>query len=137
VFQSNGVVVDSTWVAGGGTPDAVSAIYMHDAIFNEYVTEPLLGATSEWVIDFPTKKFYVFDAATDGVAVAPFTQYFPDGFGASAGDADAGRACETIGIAYWNREELAPGQAPGSIDFSPPIPGAPPGVRCCAGKLRS
>ena len=128
VFQSNGVVVDSTWVAGGGTPDAVSAVYMHDAIFNEYVTEPLLGATSEWVIDFPTKKFYVFDAATDGIAVAPFTQYFPDGFGASAGDADAGRACETIGISYWNREELAPGQAPGSIDFSPPIPGAPPGV---------
>jgi hypothetical protein len=113
VFQSNGTVVDSTWTAG--TADAVTALYMHNAIFNEFVTDPALGATSDWVVNFPTKKFYVFDP---GEAVAPFTQFFPDN----------GEACEPIGIEYWDREERIPGTPPGTTDFSPPVPGAPPGV---------
>jgi hypothetical protein len=113
VFQSNGTLVTSDWVTG--TDDAVSALYMHNAIFNEYVTSPALGATSEWVVTFPTKRFYVNHAAP---ADPPFTDVFPDN----------GSACEEIGIAYWDREEQVPGTPPGTIDFSPLPPETPAGV---------
>ena len=39
--------------------DAVSAVFMHEKIMNEYVTEETLAASTEWVITFPTKNFYV------------------------------------------------------------------------------
>ena len=39
--------------------DAVSYVLMHDTIMNEYTTESGVGASTEWVITFPTKQFYV------------------------------------------------------------------------------
>jgi hypothetical protein len=92
--------------------DAVSLLFMHDAIYNEYVTESALGATSEWVVAFPTKSAYV--DTTDAFQVRrPFTDPFRDN----------GTACEALTISYWNREEQAPGTVPGSVDFWPPPPG--------------
>jgi hypothetical protein len=38
--------------------DAISAVFMHDYIMNEYVVEEDLNAGTEWVITFPTKNFY-------------------------------------------------------------------------------
>ena len=38
--------------------DALSAVFMHDYIMNEYVVEEDLNAGTEWVITFPTKNFY-------------------------------------------------------------------------------
>jgi hypothetical protein len=66
VFSDNG---DSE-VFGFNTDrsiDAVSAVFMHDNVMNEYNTEELLNASSEWVLTFPTKRFYVDeDIAADG-----------------------------------------------------------------------
>ena len=45
--------------------DAVSYVLMHDAIMNEYTTESIVGAGTEWVITFPTKQFYVHQAFLD------------------------------------------------------------------------
>jgi hypothetical protein len=42
--------------------DAVSAVFMHDRIMNEYVLGGVAAAESEWVITFPTKGWYVDDA---------------------------------------------------------------------------
>jgi hypothetical protein len=39
--------------------DAVSAVFMHEHIMNEYTIEEGLNAATEWVITFPTKNFYV------------------------------------------------------------------------------
>jgi hypothetical protein len=39
--------------------DAVSSVFMHELIMNEYSVNPNVGARSEWVITFPTKNFYV------------------------------------------------------------------------------
>jgi hypothetical protein len=39
--------------------DAVSFVFMHDQIMNEYTTESAVNAGTEWVITFPTKQFYV------------------------------------------------------------------------------
>ncbi len=91
--------------------DAVSLLYMRDAIYNEFTTEPSLRAASEWVLTMPTKGAYV-DVATRTEVRAPFT----DAFG------DDGRACEGLWITYWNREERDIGMSGGSVDFSPPPP---------------
>src|SRR5690606_34248705 len=41
-----------------GTPDAVSSVFMNQAIFNEYVTGGGTSAQSEWVVTFPTKLLH-------------------------------------------------------------------------------
>jgi hypothetical protein len=91
--------------------DAVSLLYMRDAIYNEFMTNPVLGGSSEWVVTAPTKGAYV-DVTTDAAVRSPFT----DAFG------DDGRGCEALELSYWNREEQVPGSVPGSIDFDPPPP---------------
>ncbi|MEO7756499.1 MAG: hypothetical protein ABIS07_07955, partial [Dokdonella sp.] len=39
--------------------DAVSAVLMADALYNEYLVSAGLGANTDWVVTFPTKRFYV------------------------------------------------------------------------------
>jgi hypothetical protein len=39
--------------------DAVSALFMHDNIMNEFTIEDDLAAATEWLFTFPTKSFYV------------------------------------------------------------------------------
>lgn len=104
--------------------DAVSAVYMHDAIFNEYAVlkdstgTPILA--SEWVVTFPTKNRYVDKPAP---AIVPFQNVFagsPDG---------AGKAPVDIRLAVYNREEddgssdCLDGGEDGCVDFSPTLPG--------------
>lgn len=112
-----GVVSVNTIIvtAGTATPDAVSLVYMHDAIYNEYDTSTSRGATSEWVVTFPTKRFYV-DTASPAAVVRPFTNPFRNN----------GSSCEEVGIAYYDREER---ELVGDIDVSPPPPsGAGPAL---------
>jgi hypothetical protein len=39
--------------------DALSAVFMHENIMNEYTANAELNAATEWVVTFPTKNFYV------------------------------------------------------------------------------
>ena len=65
-----GRLITSNWLtAAGGGVNAVSAVFDREAVFNEYAVDPDLAASSEWVVTFPTRRYYV--AATS--AVAPFT----------------------------------------------------------------
>lgn len=117
VVANNGTtLVQDVWSpvalsgANGGW-DSVSAVFMHDNVFNEYLTAANLGATSEWVLNFPTKNWYVDRAAP---ARAPFSNIF------FATTATPG-ACERYTINLWDREEQSPrGQA--NIIPSPPPP---------------
>ncbi len=108
----NASVVTSTWTrnplgVGLGGIDAISALFMRDAIFNEYALDPELDAATEWVVTFPTKRYYVdLVGPTGPFAVRPFTNPFRDN----------GSACEPIGLQFWDREEGSPG---GEVDFSP------------------
>jgi hypothetical protein len=116
VFANNaGVLNIETFAVGDPTPDAVSLLFMHDAIYNEFNTEASIGGISEWLVTFPTKRYYVDNAVA---AVAPFTNVFRDN----------GSACEPITISYWDREERVPGTIPGTVDFSPPPPAGAPTV---------
>ena len=117
VFANNaGVLNIETFPVGQATPDAVSLLFMHDAIYNEFNTETAIGGISEWLVTFPTKRYYV-DSDTPP-AIPPFTNVFGDN----------GTACEPITISYWDREERTPGTTPGSVDFSPPPPAGAPNV---------
>lgn len=114
----------------GGDVDAVSAVFMHDAIFNEYAVAtdsagtPILA--SEWVVTFPTKRFYVDQLLVGSVAVPPFTRIFP-----TAGT--SGKAPVDITLGLYNREEASPTDPqcsdpndPSCLDFSPTLPGEDP-----------
>ena len=100
---NNGVLVTSNYDPVVAI-DAVSSVFTADHVYNEYVTDQLVGASSEWVVTFPTKRFYVDPAIVD-TAYAPFENIF-----------DA-TSCFTIGLSYYDREETQP---VGSIGFSPP-----------------
>ncbi len=114
---SGGRVITSNWgsqpVIGvaGQRIDAVSAVFMADSILNEYSTLVSNNELSEWVITFPTKRFYVDQESTGpGGAIKPFANAYANG-----------QSCDPIGLASWNREEFF-GTASGPI-FSPPPPG--------------
>jgi hypothetical protein len=45
----------------GSSVDAISAVFMHELIMNEYSVNANIGALSEWVVTYPTKAWYVDD----------------------------------------------------------------------------
>lgn len=104
---ANGQLATTTYTAA---IDAVSSLFTATAVMNEYVVASTIGASTEWVVNFPTKRFYVDPNYTLDQAIA--FRPFDVGFGAG-GD---GTSCVPVTIAYYNREEAAPG---GSIGFSP------------------
>ena len=135
IFPSlNSGSIDNSWVFFGvpqnqaveldynETVDAVSSVFMHDTIMNEYYTGGLANAATEWVITFPTKNFYADwwrmcevglvseadctgDPDADPVvpptyeARAPFTYLFGEV------DSDDNPLCETVSLKTWDREE--------------------------------
>lgn len=88
--------------------DAVSSLFTATSVMNEYVVAATIGASTEWVVNFPTKRFYVDPNYVGNTPERPFDVVF-----GSTGDATS---CVPVTISYWNREEAAPG---GSIGFSP------------------
>jgi len=59
--------------------DAVSAVFMVDSALNEYLTASALGAATDWVVAFPTKRFYTDAQAYPGAPRAPFPSAFAAG----------------------------------------------------------
>ncbi|MCF6263967.1 MAG: hypothetical protein L3J24_10330 [Xanthomonadales bacterium] len=94
--------------------EAVSALFMHDSVMNEYAIIAGLAARSEWILTFPTKRFYIDPAfAGVGVPIAPFT----DALRTNA------TACEDLSIDFWDREEGVPTATPGStVPLPSPLP---------------
>jgi len=87
--------------------DAVSAALMHNTLMNEYVLDTATKSGTDWVVTFPTKRFYV----TGGAALPPFQRPFT-----------GGTACDDIAITTWDREERSIIVLTG---FSPPAPASP------------
>lgn len=100
--------------------DAVSALFMHDTISNDYVLEPSIDAGTDWVITFPTKREYV----QSDPALEPFLSPWDSGI-PEPRDLNS-TSCEEFGFEYWDREEGTPSAPPTSTDFSPRPPGPDP-----------
>lgn len=123
VFQ-NGALITSTYNTSG-VPDAVSAVFDSENLYNEYNVNADVGANTDWVVTFPTKRFYV-DSNLVASPVAPFVSLFSVD--------STNNSCTAVGISMYDREEGTPvstcnGGFGGSC-FSPPPPGQPPNAIC-------
>jgi hypothetical protein len=98
--------------------DAVSAVLMADSINNEYVTSANVGGVSEWVITFPTKRFYTDINGT--TVIAPFTSVF-------AANANQGSAPEAFDVDAWTRAGVPINCIP-PYDWTDCIIGTPPPI---------
>jgi hypothetical protein len=87
--------------------DAVSAVLMSDTIYNEYFVDPDFGANTDWVVTFPTKRFYVDTFFNGGAVIPPFSENFA-----------GGASFVEVGINMYDQEE---GFTTQPEDFSPPI----------------
>jgi len=92
--------------------DAVSAVFLSDAIYNEYLVSGDIGANSDWVVTFPTKRFYVDEYYVGATAVQPFVDVF------RYAPANDGTSFVEVGINLFDQEE---GFTDQPDDFSPPI----------------
>jgi len=96
--------------------DAVSAVLMADALQNEYLLDPAIGANSDWVVTFPTKRFYT-DRLHTSEAMAPFVEMFGEN-----------GSCVETHIRYFDREQAT--IADSSFPGGPSVPSRP---RLCYG----
>jgi hypothetical protein len=85
--SSSGTVV--AFVAVGGQMveldyanpvDAISALFMADALYNEFNTNSDIGALTDWIVTAPTKHYYVDPAYIGSTVGAPAARPFEQGF---------------------------------------------------------
>jgi hypothetical protein len=91
----------------GSGVDAISSVFMHELLMNEYSVNANVGARSEWVVTFPTKNWYV-DPFTRPVS-APF--YVPAG-GKTCNFWEQGDPIPNFGLGKWVGGSQANGLAP-------------------------
>ncbi len=89
VFLDDGSVLASTGLTR--SVDAVSFLFMHDQIANEYTTEAAINGQTEWVLTFPTKAFYVDPLNVPVPPLDPFVTPW-----AVRTDEDFATACEPV-----------------------------------------
>lgn len=64
--------------------DAVSAVLAADAVNINYVNDPSVDATTDWVVTMPTRPFYTDAAIVGATPVKPFTSVYPGSGGSEA-----------------------------------------------------
>ena len=109
VFTDGGRLLTVDYPRG---EDAVSAIFMADSIYNEYFIDPGLGANSDWVVTFPTKRFYVDKGLYPSAITQPFAEPFAGGV-----------SRVELTMSTWDHEE-------GSSETVPPRCPSPPTDQC-------
>jgi hypothetical protein len=99
--------------------EAVSALFQTTAIMNDVIVDADIGAQTDWVVTFPTKRFHVDIGPYTGNSsvVPPFTDYYYPYYYYEPYNAYIDLlACETVKIVQWDREEKT--AVPGN-GFSP------------------
>jgi hypothetical protein len=94
--------------------DPVSAVLMHDNVYNEFVLEAVTKSRTDWVLTMPTKRFYIATGSGNNAG-----RLFQRNFNGNSG------SCDDVVVSLYDREERAI-RAPGS--FSPPPPTQTDGV---------
>lgn len=97
---TGGAVQSATWAL---SRDAVSAAIMRSNVMNEYVLDTGTVSTTDWVVTFPTKRFYINTEATSSATTnAPVAtaglRLFNSNFGTNG-------SCDPIEVALRDREE--------------------------------
>jgi hypothetical protein len=92
------------WTLSGNPADPVSAVLMHNNVYNEFVLDAATKSGTDWVITMPTKNFYY-----TGTTV---TKLFQRNFTSTG-------ACDDVVITQYDREERT---VVSQTQFSPPPP---------------
>lgn len=110
-----------------GKVDAVSALYASPRVINEYYLDSndIVTASSEWVLTFPTKRYYV---DTNPALPEPFALFVPALRAPFSDTFGTGGACEDVLVTIYDREERTAQQQGGG--FSPRPPGPRPDSLC-------
>jgi hypothetical protein len=88
--------------------DPVSAVMMHNSVYNEFVLETVTKSRTDWVATMPTKRFYIATGSGNNAG-----RLFQRNFNGNSG------SCDDVVVAIYDREERTV-TTPGS--FSPPPP---------------
>ena len=75
IFAAGGQLVTLDYANG---IDAVSAVFASDTLYNEYLVNANIGASTDWVVTFPTKRFYVDSFYVGNTAINPFVETFSE-----------------------------------------------------------
>ena len=102
------VYVTTGWptLPPGNPVDPVSAVFMHNNVYNEFVLDVSTKSSTDWVVTFPTKREYVF--AGSGFAQKLFQSNFT-----------ASGSCDEVTLVQYDREERT---IVSQSNFSPPPP---------------
>jgi hypothetical protein len=60
-----------------GSANPVSLVLLQSAIFNDFVADPAIGGSTEWVVTFPTRGYYA-DVGAGTTVPPPFSNPFRD-----------------------------------------------------------
>lgn len=126
--------LQSTWNRG---IDAVSAVLMHQTLLNDYTVDPVISATTDLVLTFPTKAFLVPRETDVNIAVgAPFTARFdnrapagPGSTGSALSDGASTGACETMSLTRFSHNGDM-NSIPADFALPPPALPRDPGQVC-------
>jgi hypothetical protein len=118
IVSNNGVAYTLTFT---DRIDSVSSLFMAQSISNDVMAEAGLAGETDWVITFPTRRYYV-----GSPAVKPFTDSYV-GSGTTTG-AGPESSCEDVTITQTDREESATDPASTGPQFSPEPPDQPAGA---------
>jgi len=102
---------NTTWVTnwtGLGAVDPVSAVLMHNNVYNEFALETVTKSGTDWIVTMPTKRFYITTGSGNNAG-----RLFQRNFNGNSG------SCDDVLITQYDREERTV-STPGS--FSPPPP---------------
>jgi hypothetical protein len=102
---TNGAAFTSSWTPF--TADPVSAVLMHSNVMNEFVLDRGTKSGTDWVVTFPTKRYYV----NKGTGNAP--KLFQRNFNKTDG------SCDDVTLNIYDREERTTSTP---VGFSPPPP---------------
>jgi hypothetical protein len=121
---NNGALVTSVYPSAQAI-DAVSALFDASNVYNQYQHSTDGSTGSDWVVTFPTKRFYVDTLYTGGPGTAPI-----DPFESAFSDSKTtlGLSCDVVGISIFDREERTTSTP--TCGFSPCPPGQPPSSIC-------
>lgn len=112
----NGGAYYTLGFAEGDEIDAVSSLFMSNSISNDVMTNADLNGQTDWVVTFPTRRYYVNGTA----AAAPFTDLYVA--------TTPNSSCESVLVEQWDREESVTETVPGAPIFSPAPPETPAGA---------
>ena len=99
--------IKADYPAGTRGVDAVSAVLSASNVYNEFLTDPKLGASTDFLVTFPTKHYYV-DPAIVGTKASDYIQLFEEVFGGGLSNGhilDPGESCFDVGLAQTDRED--------------------------------